>query len=151
MSRDTGKGPEPGELTPYELHGMQPVLAVPDVHRSLAFYRDVLGFHVDLVEGDPPVHARVVADPSYASPTIHIRFEPLAPGQAVNPSVALWMHVARDLDALFERYRSRGVEVHRAPVDQPWGLRQFIVRDGDGYLLSFSAEIPAPRTDGETG
>ena len=62
---------DPGELTRFELHGMQPVLAVPDVEQTVEFYRDKLGFHVDFVEGDPPVHARVCADPTYSSPTIH--------------------------------------------------------------------------------
>ena len=35
---------EAGELTPYELHGMQPVLLVPDVKATVGYYRDVLGF-----------------------------------------------------------------------------------------------------------
>ena len=134
---------DPGELTPYELFGMHPVLAVPDVLATLAFYRDKLGFTIDFVHGDPPEHARVVADPTYASPTVHVRFEPLAPGAEVNPSVYLFLHVARDLDRLFETYVERGVQSHLAPQDQPWGLRQFIVEDCNGYLLSFSQEIAA--------
>jgi uncharacterized glyoxalase superfamily protein PhnB len=120
---------------------MQPVLAVRDMARAIAFYRDKLGFHVDFVEGDPPLHARVCADPSYASPTIHIRFEPLAPNAEPNPSVYLWLHVGSDLDRLFEIYRGRGVEIVHEPEDKPWGLRQFIIEDCDGYLLRFSAEI----------
>ena len=52
-----------GELTPFELHGMHPVLAVSDINETLAFYRDKLGFHVDFVHGDPPVHARGVRGP----------------------------------------------------------------------------------------
>lgn len=120
---------------------MHPVLAVPDIHETLAYYRDCLGFHVDFVHGDPPLHARVCADPSYSSPTVHIRFEPLEEGQRLDPSVYLFLHVGEDLDALFERYRERGVMVFREPTDQPWGLRQFIIRDCNGYLLSFSAEI----------
>ena len=78
-----------GELTPFEFHGMQPVLAIPDVEETVAFYKDVLGFHVDFVHGDPPVHARVCADPAHSSPTVHIRFEPLERGTSVNPSVYL--------------------------------------------------------------
>jgi len=132
-----------GELTPHVLHGMQPVLAVPDVNETVAWYRDVLGFHVDFVEGDPPLHARVCADPSYASPTVHIRFEPLAPGKRVDPSVYLWLHVGQGLDALFERYRNRGVTIVEPPEDKPWGLRMFDVRDCNGYLLAFAAEIAA--------
>ena len=45
---------EGGELTPYELHGMQPVLFVPDVDATVTYYRDVLGFCADFIAGDPP-------------------------------------------------------------------------------------------------
>lgn len=132
-----------GQLTPFELHGMQPVLGVPDVNETVAFYRDKLGFHVDFVEGDPPVHARVCADSTYASPTVHIRFEPLPEGASVNPSVYLWLHVGTDLDDLFALYRGRGVEVVEEPSDRPWGLRQFTIRDCNGYIATFCAEIAA--------
>jgi catechol 2,3-dioxygenase-like lactoylglutathione lyase family enzyme len=132
-----------GELIPFELHGMQPVLAVPDVNETVAFYRDKLGFHVDFVHGDPPAHARVCADPTYSSPTVHIRFEPLEPGVSPNPSVYLFLHVGKGLDRLFGLYQDRGVEVVQEPKDQPWGLRQFVIRDCNGYLISFSAEAPA--------
>jgi catechol 2,3-dioxygenase-like lactoylglutathione lyase family enzyme len=120
---------------------MQPVLAVPDVDETVAFYRDTLGFHVDFVEGDPPLHARVCADPSYASPTVHIRFEPLPPGASVNPSVYLWLHVGRGLDELFTLYQGRAVEVVEEPSDRPWGLRQFSIRDCNGYGITLCAEI----------
>jgi uncharacterized glyoxalase superfamily protein PhnB len=123
---------------------MQPVLAVRDVLRSVAYYRDMLGFHVDFVHGDPPVHARVCADPSYAAPTVHIRFEPLAAPAAPASSVYLWLHVGSGLDRLFQIYRERGVEIVREPEDRPWGLRQFIIADCDGYRISYSAEIGTP-------
>lgn len=129
------------EIGRHQLHGMQPVLAVPDVKEAVEYYRDTFGFHIDFMEGDPPVHARVCADPTYSSPTVHIRFEPLEPGASVNPSVYLFVHVAVGLDELFERLRGRGVTVHSEPKDRPWGLRQFIVEDCNGYLLCFVAEI----------
>lgn len=129
-----------GELTPYELHGMHPVLAVPDLRATVAYYADILGFHVDFVHGDPPVHARVCADPTYSSPTVHIRFEPLEAGVSPNPSVYLWLHVGSGLDRLFQTYRDRGVKIIREPEDRPWGLRQFVIKDCNGYLISFSAE-----------
>lgn len=132
-----------GQLTPFELHGMQPVLAVPDVNQIVAYYRDKLGFHVDFVEGDPPVHARVCADPTYSSPTVHIRFEPLPPGSSVNPSVYLWIYVGARLDDLFALYHQRGVEVVEEPSDRPWGLRQFTIRDCNGYIATFCSEIAA--------
>jgi uncharacterized glyoxalase superfamily protein PhnB len=129
-----------GELRLFELHGMQPVLAVPDVSETVAYYRDVLGFHVDFVHGDPPVHARVCADPSHSSQTVHIRFEPLERGGSGGSSVYLWLHVGKGLDRLYQVYRDRGVKIEREPGDRPWGLRQFIIEDCNGYLISFSAE-----------
>ena len=123
-----------GELIPFELHGMQPVLAVLDVNETVAFYRDKLGFHVDFVHGDPPAHARVCADPTYSSPTVHIRFEPLEPGVSPNPSVYLFLHVGTGLDRLFGLYQDRGVEIVQEPKDQPWGLRQFVIRDCNALL-----------------
>ena len=123
-----------GELIPFELHGMQPVLAVLDVNETVAFYRDKLGFHVDFVHGDPPAHARVCAEPTYSSPTVHIRFEPLEPGVSPNPSVYLFLHVGTGLDRLFGLYQDRGVEIVQEPKDQPWGLRQFVIRDCNALL-----------------
>jgi uncharacterized glyoxalase superfamily protein PhnB len=130
-------------LAPFDLHGMQPVLAVPDVKATVDYYRDVLGFHVDFVH-DPPVHARVCADPGGAAPTLHIRFEPLEPGDAVHPSVWLWLHAGAGLDRLFRIYRERGVKIVREPEDRPWGLRQFTIEDCNGYRLAFSGELSAP-------
>ncbi len=138
---------EAGELTPYGLHGMQPVLFVADVSATVAYYRDVLGFHADFVAGDPPVHARVVADPTYASPTVHIRFEPAASGARIAPSGYLWLHVGRGLDALCERYRGRGVRIVDEPADKPWGLRQFTIEDCNGTLLCFCAEAARDLSD----
>jgi uncharacterized glyoxalase superfamily protein PhnB len=130
-----------GELTPFEMHGMQPVLGVRNVEAAVSYYRDKLGFHVDFVEGEPPVHARVCADPSYSAPTIHIRFEPLAAGATNTGSVYLWLHVGRNLDALFELYRSRDVNIVEEPSDRPWGLRQFTIEDCDGYQITICAEL----------
>jgi uncharacterized glyoxalase superfamily protein PhnB len=127
----------------HELHGIQPVLGVRDVAKTLGYYRDVLGFHVDFVHGDPPVHARVCADRSYATPTIHIRFEPLKPDAEPSPTVYFYIHVGKGLDELFQAYRDRGVKIIRDPEDRPWGLREFYIEDCDGYTICFAAESRA--------
>ena len=132
-----------GELTRFELHGLQPVLAVRDMQATLAYYRDVLGFHVDFVAGEPPAHARVCTRADYEPPTVFIRFEPLPVGAPPNPSVWLWIHVGAELDTLFHLYAERGVKVLEGPSDRPWGLRQFMIEDCNGYALAFCAEIPS--------
>ncbi len=52
-----------------------------------------------------------------------------------------WTHVGADLDGLFEKYRRAGAEIVSPPEDRPWGLRDFRLRDPDGHLHCFAAEI----------
>jgi len=50
-----------------------------------------------------------------------------------------------DVDGLFAKYISRGLEtsghpnspVHKGPIDQTWGRREFYVTDSDGNTLRF--------------
>ena len=123
----------------HQFHGVQPVLPVGDVARSAEYFRDVLGFEIEFLEGDPPVHGRIKqGDGSYGQPVyIHLTSAPL---EAVRPSGELRIHVGHDLDGLFEAYRSRGVAVVFAPVSQPWGLREFAVRELNGHVLRFCSE-----------
>ena len=56
--------------------------------------------------------------------------------------------VVKDIDTLFRRLRSRGLEtpgnpdvpteVHEGPIDQTWGTREFYVRDPDGHTVRFA-------------
>ncbi len=125
----------------HELYGVEAVLFVPDVAATLAFYRDVLGFNVDFASGSPPVHARVSSGDPASPATARIRFELTAAPLAAARSCYLYVYVGRALDDLFAAYRDRGVEIVGGPKDRPWGLRQFEVRDCNGYSLTFSAEI----------
>ena len=40
-----------------------------------------------------------------------------------------------DLDATFEKLRASGAEIVWEPTDQPWGTRDFAVRDPSGNLV----------------
>ena len=42
-----------------------------------------------------------------------------------------------DVDAHHERSVSHGAEIVYAPVDQPYGYREYSARDRDGHLWSF--------------
>jgi len=125
----------------HQLHGVQPVLAVCDVAASVAFFRDTLGFDVDFVEGSPPYHARVKVVGSWGHPVyIHLSLcEPHETGASGETRI----YVGRDLDGFFASVRDRGAEVVFAPVSQPWGLREFAVRDPDRHVLRFCRESEA--------
>ncbi len=41
-----------------------------------------------------------------------------------------------DLDAVLERCRAAGLAIEYGPVDEPWGVRRFYVRDPAGRLIN---------------
>jgi catechol 2,3-dioxygenase-like lactoylglutathione lyase family enzyme len=133
----------PGEAaidlgTRHQFHGVQPVLPVADVTRAARYFRDVLGFEIDFIAGEPPSYARVVkgAGRTHGDP-VYIRL-----WQCRHPGASAWkgeivIHVGKDVDGLHSAYVSRGVSVVEAPTSQPWGLREFAIREPDGHLLRF--------------
>jgi catechol 2,3-dioxygenase-like lactoylglutathione lyase family enzyme len=120
----------------HELHGLQPVLSVSDLTASVRFYCDVLGLELDFLWGEPPSYGRVRHTGDGAP--IYIHLSP-APPASIAPC-ELRLHVGRDVDGLHAAYAARGADVGPAPRNQPWGLREFELRDPDGHLLIFGAE-----------
>ena len=46
-----------------------------------------------------------------------------------------------DADALYAEYAVRGVEFTRGLANMPWHSREFVVKDCDGRLLAFGANL----------
>jgi uncharacterized glyoxalase superfamily protein PhnB len=46
-----------------------------------------------------------------------------------------------DADALYAEYAAQGVEFTRGVANMPWHTREFVVKDGDGRLLAFGANL----------
>jgi hypothetical protein len=46
-----------------------------------------------------------------------------------------------DADALYAEYVAKGVEVARGLANMPWNCREFVVKDCDGRLLAFGANL----------
>jgi predicted enzyme related to lactoylglutathione lyase len=105
-----------------------PVLHVPDVPATAAFYRDLLGFTWDF--GDD-TYAVVWRDNS----AIHFVRDENGPR-----GVHLFQWV-RNVDAYYKEIIDRGVEVTAEPADQPYGLREFGVRDINGVGIVFGQDI----------
>ena len=115
---------------------------VPDVAAAGAYYRDVLAFRCEYSAGEPPEFAlyvrgacsimlRRVADPSLIRPN-----EP----QGGTWDVFLWVD---DLDALYAELIRSGAAIVYPPTLQPYGMREFAVRDSSGYVLGFGQETAA--------
>jgi uncharacterized glyoxalase superfamily protein PhnB len=46
-----------------------------------------------------------------------------------------------DADALYAEYAAQGVEFTRGVANMPWRSREFVVKDCDGRLLAFGANL----------
>ena len=113
-----------------DFHGAATVFVVRDVSRSVAHYRDVLGFRVEFTYGEPAVYAGV----ERGGVLIHLQASsdtPRQPGQG-----ALYAFVT-GLDALYQDLKAKGARTRGEPQDYPYGMRDFDVEDLDGNRLSF--------------
>lgn len=135
----------------HELHGLQPVLPVRDVGAATAYYRDVLGFEVDFLWGEPPTHGRVVSGGWDTGGPVYIQFSLVSSdGPERQSSARLRIHVGVDVDGLCAEYRARGAAILGDPVSEPWGLREFEVRDPDGHILGFCGYLGDRRSVPDT-
>jgi len=108
-----------------------PSLAAPDIPAAVDFYTRKLGFRVGFTWGDPPQMAGVNLG------QVQMFLEQGTP----SPDGCSVYFVVGDADELFEFQRANGVAIVQPPTDQPYNLRDFRVRDLNGYLLSFGHRL----------
>lgn len=118
------------------LFSMEPALLVHDVAATVEFYRDKLGFGIDFLYGDPPTHASVSRG-EWTGNMVTIQLSQVPPEHEINPAAYLYIIMDAGLDRLCEQYRDCGVGIIEEPENQPWGLREFAIRDCNGYMLRF--------------
>ena len=110
-----------------------------DLARTLAHYKDKLGFECLGTWQDPPVYAIVARDQH----AIHFRCAdpPTAnPDKYEDELLDAYLQI-EDADALYAEYSAKGVEFTRRLRDMPWGMREFVVKDCDGRLLAFGSKV----------
>jgi uncharacterized glyoxalase superfamily protein PhnB len=122
-----------------------PNLVVSDLGRSLAFYRDVLGFTVVTTVpeqaapgGEPLVFAWMQRD----TVSVFLNSEEAAKMKASAGSGMLFItleaaDVASGVDALFAAVKDRA-PVEMPLTDQFYGMREFTITDPDGYVVIFA-------------
>ena len=128
--------------TTHQIHGVQPVMPVPDVAAAGRWFCSVLGFQIDFEIGEPPNYARVrLGDHSFGDPVYsHLRKQVAGDGP---PCGETRLHAGHDIDGLHDHVVSVGGDVVSPPADQPWGLREITLRAPGGYLIVIGAEIVA--------
>lgn len=116
-----------------KVESLAPVLFVNDLEATIAFYRDLLGFAcVNQTEGWAAL-ARDGVEFMLSLPNAHVPFEkPVFTG-------SVYFRCA-DVDRFWRQLKDKAQVVHPLE-DFPYGMREFAIRDLNGYCLRFGQEI----------
>lgn len=118
-----------------------PIFACSDVEATIAYYKDVLGFDSSWTYGETPDFG------SASKGGVDIMF-------SLNPDLAAkvlghehWIKVD-EVDELYRLHQSNGAKIVSEIGDRPWGVREYVVEDLNGYHLRFAGapSSEAPRS-----
>jgi uncharacterized glyoxalase superfamily protein PhnB len=111
-------------------------LTVKDLQKSVAWYRDVVGFGVERTfDRDGKL---VVVSLKAGDVKINLNQDDGAKGwertKGLGFSIGIWTN--EDIDGIASRIKANGGQLDSEPVDAPWGARYFRLTDPDGYKLA---------------
>ena len=130
---------------PAKFHGATSVsITVKDIHKSAAWYQDVVGLGVERTfeqEGRPVLVALKAGDVR-----LNLNQDDGAKGwtriKGLGFSINIWTTEDIDAianrikDAIANRIKASGGKLDSEPVDAPWGARYFRLTDPDGFKLA---------------
>jgi hypothetical protein len=118
-----------------------PYFPVANVEQSSAHYENVLGFRCDYIAGQPAEFAILTRD------GLAIMLRRVSEPDRIRPNeqqggtwdVFFWI---RNADQLHAELAANGADVVYGPIVQDaYQMREFAVRDGDGYVLGFGEPV----------
>jgi catechol 2,3-dioxygenase-like lactoylglutathione lyase family enzyme len=106
--------------------------ATPNPGAAKRFYQEVLGLEVVMDQG------WIVMYGSREHMNVQINFAAQGGSGTPVPDVSIEVD---DVDGALDRMQEAGFPVEYGPVDEPWGVRRFYVRDPFGKLINILAHI----------
>src|SRR5512140_1628785 len=123
------------------LRDASPSFTVNDLEKSLAFYRDVLGFKV---EQEWKQDGQVLGVSFRAGKvTLMIGQDDWKKGRdrTKGEGFRMYFEMGTDVDAFAKGIQARGGTLESPPADRPWGFRDFNMTDPDGFKMTFGTPI----------
>lgn len=121
---------------------LTPLIQVFDMPRSLRFYRDLLGFKVMADSGDGDSSSWVWIQLDGVNLMLNDQYEPgsvpdAPPAERVrwHDDTCLYFGCA-DVDSAYAYLVSKGLDLD-PPKVAPYGMKQLLLRDPDGYQICF--------------
>jgi catechol 2,3-dioxygenase-like lactoylglutathione lyase family enzyme len=116
---------------PIDCERLHAGLAAEDIAAAVEFYTKKLGFTLGFTWGEPPSMAGVNLG------QVQIFLERGTPA----PQGCTVYFVVGDADELYDFHRANGVEIATPPDDREYGIRDYSVRDLNGYYLTFGHHL----------
>jgi len=120
-----------------------PYFPVPDVSAIGAYYQTVLGFRCEYSAGSP---AEFAVYSRSGAPLMFRRVENparIVPNERHGGTWDVFFWVA-DVEALHRELTAKAAVVVYGPIVQAYGMKEFAVRDPNGYVLGFGQEWVEP-------
>jgi uncharacterized glyoxalase superfamily protein PhnB len=120
------------------LRSTTPGFTVNDIERSVAWYRDVLGFVVkDRWEREGRLAG---VEMTAGSVTFMLGQDDWKKGRdrVKGEGFRMYCTTAQDVDRLADRIKARGGTLLQEPRDEPWGVRDLAVADPDGFKITIA-------------
>ena len=140
MTAPASAGNSPSRQSePLRAQSLGASLTVKDIAKSMAWYRDVLGFTVE------QQHEREGSLRSARMTAGAVRIllnqddGALGKDRAKGAGFSLMLTTDQNVDEIARRIRESGTKLESEPADMPWGMRMFRVHDPDGFKLAFGS------------
>jgi predicted enzyme related to lactoylglutathione lyase len=112
------------------------VIAVRDLARSSAYYRDVLGFEIREIGDDGWRIYKLGACTIMAG-----QCPDAIPPQDLGDHSYYAYFVVEGIDAYYEQVRAAQADLIKPLRDEPWGMREFGLRTIDGHRIMVGARL----------
>jgi len=121
------------------IRSVAPGLTVNDINRSVAWYRDVVGFV--LKQKWEENGALLGAEMRAGNVAIWLGQDDWKKGRdrKKGEGFRIFCTTAQDVDMLAKGIKARGGALDHEPKTQSWGTRDFGITDPDGYKISISS------------
>lgn len=115
------------------------ILAAVNVVETIAYYKDILGFETSWTWGEPPTFGAA----SWGPVTIMFAQQPELAANIRGHQHGI---MSEQVDKLYQLHQERGANIISPIADQPWGIREYVVEDINGYHLRIGGS-PSPRSE----
>ncbi|HVT04456.1 MAG TPA: VOC family protein [Thermoanaerobaculia bacterium] len=132
---------KPDEKSTLSISSLAPSFTVKDVEKSLAWYRDVLGFvakerweHEGKLQGVEMAAGNV---------TFMLGQDDWKKGRdrVKGEGFRIFCTTDQNVDNLAAHIKAHGGTLTQEPRDESWGMRSFAVEDPDGFKITIAAEL----------